>query len=262
MRKLSSLPDVVGGSKMWSLVFVIGLACAAIGALRKRAFILASFPLIALLILFVPQLCSPIYRAVGEEWVLTRFEIIFNIVFFALVPAAVGMLILNRIQSPRTQIAVWNVLCIAAFIAGYFHATYESPWTWKEAIAEARQSVSTQKSNLQVYHELTDFAKKRIPAGSLVLIHPVTGIMLCATHDVRLVASASGSNGVPDLAERMHDLVAMLSTATPWDERARLLRKYNVQYFLPTAETSADWANGHVADVQQSGGMTLLRLKY
>jgi hypothetical protein len=261
MRDPRSLPNVIGGSKIGSLIFLIGLIAAWFSRHRRPAFLLAAVSLITLLILFIPYLCTPLLRILGEEWVLGRFEIILTLVFISLAVPALGMQLLRLFPRKQESSIVGAALSILTLAAGYALSSYESPWTWKETLTLASRDSQERRNDLAVCHDLQQFARKNIPPGRVVLIHPITGRFLTAVHDVRLVASASASNGVPDLTQRLTDLAQMLSIPTPWDQRRALLKKYSVEYFFPTPDAPADWATGHLRDVRQSDHFSLLLLQ-
>ncbi len=258
-RRIETLPGFVGGSVAGSaiLLAVLGLTAASGRAIGARAVQVASVPIIATLLLFVPPLCTLLMRIFGEEWVVSRYEIVTSLAFFALVPGGIAFKLLEW----RRDAVMRTGLCAAVVVGALLHTTYDEPWTWRDAMRTAMKPAEEREQVLRELMQIGELVRRNVPRGAVVLSEPMACLWFTMSADCRIIASPSASNGVPELDRRLKDLYDMLQPGTDWQRRRDMLIRYNVQYFVPTTGVNADWVRPHIAAITQTGELTIIRLK-
>lgn len=258
-RRIETLPSFLGGSLVGSAVLLasVGMAIFSGRAIGVRAVQALSVPVIATVMLFVPPLCTLLMRVFGEEWVVSRYEIVTSLAFYVLVPGGVAMALMRW----RSGVLMRAGLCTAALVGAWCQTTYEAPWTWSDAVRTAMKPAAEREQVLRELMEVGELVRRHVPRGAVVLSEPMACLWFTMSADCRIIASPSASNGVPELDRRLKDMHDLLQPGTDWQRRRELLRQYNVQYFVPTAGVNADWVRPHIAAITQTGELTFIRLK-
>jgi len=242
MRDPRILPGVLGGPPWRIALFAIGVG-AATWHRRSR------WPSVLLLgtmsttaaILFVPPVCSAFLRVLREEWILERFGLYFGVIHFALIAGALA-LVFQRVHA----YGLLRVpLSIGAILLGVTLAGHQPPYDWVNYLAHSA-GVAPRPDVIKTLQGFRAALAAFVPRGAVVLTDLNRGIDLVALHDCRIVASGSASNGVPDWEQRKRDVQIMMSDQTPPSVRLALLRKYHVQYLVPSPQIPCAWAQSRV----------------
>lgn len=259
VRRIETLPSFLGGSSVGSaaLLAVVGISFLAGRAIGVRAVLLLSVPLIATVMLFVPPLCTLLMRVFGEEWVVSRYEIVTSLAFYVLMPGGVALGLMRWHSGAMMRAG----LCAVTLAGAWLHTKYEPPWTWGDAVRTAMKPAAEREQVLRELMEVGELVRRHVPRGAVVLSEPMACLWFTMSADCRIIASPSASNGVPELDRRLKDMYDLLQPGTAWERRRELLRQYNVEYFVPTAGVNADWVRPHVAAIAQTSELTFIRLK-
>ncbi|QDV91158.1 hypothetical protein RAS2_22480 [Phycisphaerae bacterium RAS2] len=259
VRRIESLPAFLGGSNRGSAVLVaaIGLSFLTGWAVAARVLFVLSVPVIATVMLFVPPLCTLLMRVFGEEWVVSRYEIVTSLAFYVLVPGGAALVLLRWQRGALIRAG----LCAATLAGAWCHTNYEEPWTWRDALRLAMRPTAEREHTLRELMQIGELVRRNVPRGAVVLSEPMACLWFTMSADCRIIASPSASNGVPELDRRLKDLYDMLQPGTDWQRRRDMLIRYNVQYFVPTTGVNADWVRPHIAAITQTGELTFIRLK-
>jgi hypothetical protein len=179
-------------------------------------------------------------RAGGAEWVVHRFAVLQYVVFAVMVPGSVvavaARAMRDELAGARTPPS-WGVfraaLGVTCIFAGAHFATLRSPYNWGSYLDRTRLGAEKRLDReLRPITRLAADLRTHVPAGAVVLAEPSVGMRAVMAHDCVIVASASSSNGVPDLGERTRAVKKMLLTRTPDEEREELLARYGVTHLL------------------------------
>lgn len=241
----------------WVLFFALGLTLIT----NRRRFAIAQAAIIvtALLWLFTPTLCTIFMESVRRPFILLRFESVFRISFYAVVPA-LAVFGLEKFLSGniwgkerdwcRSWSARWNryaalrwpiegVVCMIVLASIAPYKNYGKPEDkkttgWERYVDKSRLPLDERMQRRDNLLKLRDALSSRIDAGAVVALSPrdTRSMFLPAVHDCRLVAPRAGSTGVADLGRRRRDLAAIFTPATPMATREALLRKYDVEYYI------------------------------
>jgi hypothetical protein len=173
------------------------------------------------------------------------------------VPGGIALLAAPAIRSRWLQ----ALACVVVFFAGVkLDTTKQYNWVayWRKATAgrEVRWRQLDHQRNVSA------FLGEHIPAGAMVLTDEETAMWIVMAHDCHVVLHQRIRHGIRDLDERKDDLQALLAADTPWENRQRLLRKYDIRYCAVTARTqdSFGWVKGRVKRHWQSLGYLILEL--
>lgn len=207
-------------------------------------------------VMFIPPVCAFLLERAGEGWILQRLDVVFQIGLCVIAGPAVGLSLHTRMPHRAIRVGfVALVLLLAGCLSGGADA-----WTWREVYTVAKSPYAARTSAPRAVIMIREFLAEHMPPGSVVLTSPVMGMQLVQAYDCHIVASISASNGVPDMQERLRDLMRMLAGDTPWEERRRLLHKHEARHFFPH-ETPIEWTVGHVEAHWLMRPFILARLK-
>lgn len=233
-----------------------GIVAAFIGSRRKQAAILLAITGTTAMIFYVPPLCSAAVHVLGERWILSRMGFVLLLGFVGLVPASFAFLV-----EPKTR--TWwmrAVVSVVALLLALPFPQRRPEYTWANYWAKTTAPRKERESYLEMTEVMMAALDKHIPRGKTVLIDKWEGMVLTMIHDCHIVASKGMGNGIPDLGQRRKDLDLMLAADTPWHTRRSLLRKYDIEYFVPSQDAPTAWTNGHRRAVYTGSGLPVVIL--
>ncbi|MCA9255358.1 MAG: hypothetical protein KDA33_06955, partial [Phycisphaerales bacterium] len=228
---------------------------------ERRRFAIAPAGVIAVAAawLFVPTLCTLFMESVRRPFILMRFETVFRISFYAIVPtlAVFGLekLLRGAIWGKdrdfcrpwaekwnRYRLLRWPVegaICLIVLASIIPYKNYGKPaesqitgWERYRTLAAApRESRLKRRNDLK---SLQQALVGRIPPGAVIAVSPrePRSMFLPAVHDCRLIAPRAGSTGVPDLSQRRRDLARIYTQRTAMSARLDILKRYDAAYFI------------------------------
>lgn len=244
------------GAGYWKYALLLaGAAVALATPRRKQVACMLAVTGVAIVVLFVPPVCTLLVKTLGAQWILGRFEFVLRMALMALVPS-VAVFWLDRISGywwSRGPIS----LLIVVLAANYFG--HGSSYSWSNYRKIAFAPATHRLKELTQYRSHRQFIQDNLPAGETILSDPNTGMWFVAFYDCYIVAAESSSNGVTDLLQRRRDLMTMLQPRTPWPDRYDLLRKYHIRYFLP-GPSPFQWARPHIRSVSTGKNFALFLL--
>lgn len=219
------------------------VVAALFSSRRKQAGVLVGAMAIVLFILHCPPVCTFALSVVGKGWILLRLYSFFSVGLYVLFPGAILFLVDRRLDRWRW---VKPIVSLAFLVFVFPHVSgHKAPYDWDTARADALKSKQERREGLKSQLTYHRFLRDNVEAGATVLTSAGYGWILTAHRDCSVVFVTQASTGVEDRRERREDLSAMMSPATPWRVRSKLLNKYGVEYFVSMRPT-VRWTKGHV----------------
>jgi hypothetical protein len=224
------------------------LAVAAlIALLARRRFIEAigiAAPLATcLLLLTVPAISGFVIKSLGTAWMLERLLDVVNTQYVALVGAGLVLGIPAAARSAARYalgLIPLALAVVAAFLgSGGFNAQALTaielnfqPWRRMKIISAKLPSIVRPDQELI----------RKIPAGSVVLTHPLAARQLRKLHDLKFVRASRNHTGVDDLIDRTKDMAILMNSA-PNDELIGVLAKHRIVYAIQKKNHPIKWLN-------------------
>lgn len=251
----------------WLLIIALALTLLT----ERRRFAIAPILIIATALswLFVPALCTIFMEAVRRPFIILRFESIFRVAVYAVVPAlavfSLEKLLRGNVWGKdrdwcRAWSTRWNrhaalrwpvegVVCLIVLLLIVPFKNYGKPeesrttgWEryWTRAKLPEGERLIRKRNLLQ----LGKLLNRHVEAGAVVALSPREArcMFLPAVHDCKLIAPHAGSTGVPDLNQRRRDLANIFTLSVPLETRLELLRKYDAEYAVGPEELIPDTA--------------------
>jgi hypothetical protein len=241
------------------------LAAAALLALlaRKRrieALALAASLGSCLIVLNVPAVASFAIDKLGAVWMLERLLDIVTVQFVALVGAG---LVLTLRTTRRAALMALGLVPVLAAVPGALEA---SGGFNDRSFNKVKHSIG----NLDRLQLMTARLPKalamdqelvhKIPAGSVVLTHPLAARQLRKLHDISFVRASRNHTGVDDMLDRTKDMSVLIGAKGPTINVQKLLAKYRIVYAIQKKDHPVQWlgAQKHIDD---SPSLKLIKLQ-
>ncbi len=250
-----------------------GIAVSLIGSRRRYAIVLAAVVGVMALVLYTPPLCTAALAAVGQPWILGRFECILRMGLTALLVPGIAFLLESWIRptgwKPVPHGWVRGLIAVGVLFLGIASAspTKMHNWTTYRQRAVTGQADVDPEGPAEKLQRLRNYRRvfeEFIPRGETILAPLEAGLSAVMLHDCHIVAGARGNNGVPDFAQRRRDVGQMLADDTPWPQRRALLQKYGAgdhMYLWPSGLSAVpQWATDRSRQWRDDYNLWLLRV--
>ncbi|HUN82008.1 MAG TPA: hypothetical protein VMV81_10935 [Phycisphaerae bacterium] len=252
MRHPASLRENLVGL----ITLVAGLAIALYGRDRASAGIVGGILGATLAWLYLPPLCTLLLRALGEVWILQRFDFLIGLCAVVLVPATLA----SVIDLGCRNFFIRALVCGLAVVAGAWSAGHTKPEDWETMLGTARNLAAARRNAILSIFPNREFFRQHLLPGQVVLTDLTAAIDLVAVHDCFVIATDRAIHGASDLAQRRRELAMMLASETPWPERQELLREYHVSYMW-ARQVDSRWAADRSEKAWQLQGRVLYKLR-
>ncbi len=240
-------------------LLVGGLCLALISRRRWYAVPLAGVVATIAVVLYSTPICTFLVGQFRQPWILTRMTFLLSMLMYAIGPAAIVYHIEQRFRVRWWMQSIVNIALV--LVVSMLYCGQKEPFTWETHWARTWQPEEKRAREYLLMTRVHGFLEEHLPPDQTILTSANYGMVLASVYDCRLVAAARASDGVPDQGQRLRDLRTMLHKATPWPKRQALLRKYNIEYFVPTTRNGV-WAKQHQRQSwSMKGGPSLIRLR-
>jgi hypothetical protein len=220
-------------------------AAALIALLARKRFIEAigiAAPLgTCLMLLMVPAISGFVIKSLGTAWMLERLLDVVNVQYVALVGAGLVLGIGGAARSALRYVLVLIPVAaavVATFLgSGGFNAQSLAaielnfkPWQYMRIVS----------ARLPRLERFDQELIRKIPAGSVVLTHPLAARQLRKLHDLRFVRASRNHTGVDDLRDRTKNMAILMNKA-PNDELLGVLAKHDIVYAIQKKAHPIKW---------------------
>jgi hypothetical protein len=239
------------------------LAAAALVALvaRKRFVeatgIAASFST-CLMLLIVPAFAGFVIKSLGSAWMLERLVDVVNVQYIALLGA--GLLPALAVAGRAARYAIGLIPVVVAVFAallGSGGANAESVAAIKLSFEPFRR-MQVFRARLPTQLQRDQELMRAIPAGSVVLTHPLAARQLRKLHDLKFVRASRNHTGVDDMLDRTKDMAILMNNA-PNDALIGVLDKHGIVYAIQKQDHPIKWLKTQPA-LGDSGLIKLIKL--
>lgn len=216
------------------------LAMLALGAFsrrRARFGVVAGALAVAIIVLYVPAICTAFVHAAGAAWIVGRLSTVFTAVHLALFPGTVVLVLAERTEAVRRgphvlQAALPPLALVSALTYAYVYGVDYATWTKANYSYQARTRNNAQKE-IARRTRLRRFLSEHIERDSVVAMARdlFASFPECDCYPLALPESR-GSHGLPDMPERRAALHHLLNLHEPLASNIELLRRYRVRYLL------------------------------
>jgi hypothetical protein len=213
------------------LQLLIALVVGAFSRRRPQFVALGCMIGTALVVLYVPAICTAVVHASGAAWIVRRLSAVLVAVHFALFPGVAALVIMERFSpGPR---ALWReaLRLIALFGAFAFAYTNLPPKTRRAYVWQERNGERLRK-NLAKCAGLHAFFARNIPRSAVVAA-PLNAardlVVNCDCYPLALPVD-QGMRGVSDIAQRREDVGQLVGPGAGLFTRVALLRRYGVRH--------------------------------
>lgn len=253
---------------------------------RKYAIVPALIVILSLAWLFIPTFCTTFMEQVRRPFIILRFESVFRVCFYAVVPGLAVFGLENLLRGDiwgrdreacRSWSSIWNrrpavrwivegVVCLIVLMLIVPYKNYGKPLEdqntgWERYWTRVKAPASTRAKRRNDLLKLGEHLSTHVQPGAVIAVSPreARSMLLPAVVDCHLIAPRAGSTGVPDLQQRRLDLMKIYTRTTTREQRLALLKKYKADYAIGPETMIPE--NAVAADTPLWKGQKLIRLR-
>jgi hypothetical protein len=247
-----------GGLRVFLLA--LGIAGALATSRRRQAGVVVGVAGAIAMILYVPPIFTAVLAAVGQHWIISRFEILLRLALIALLIPTLAWWLEPKLRWP----VVRGLVAVGVFFLAIAASDYTRMHNWTVYRQRALAGSKERLAKLQRMRDFRAVFVEFVPPGETVLSTLEAGMSAVMLHDCHIVVGARANNGVPDAAQRRRDVRTMLAEDTSWPQRRALLQQYGHDdyiYFWPSGlSTVPEWARVRTRQWRDQHNLWLMRV--